>query len=80
MMNLIPHHRVHIPNTLAIFAVVLLLISSATGLDTSREVDASGQQATVSAKADNAGNESINTSASTKSRRLNIGLLLFRRG
>ena len=78
MMNLIPHHRVHIPNTLAIFAVVLLLISSATGFVTSQKADASGQQ--VSVKADSTENESINTSASKKSRGLKLGLLLFRRG
>jgi hypothetical protein len=80
MMNLRPHHRIHIPNTLAIFAVVLLLISSATGFDTSPKKDASGQQVTVSIQADNSENESINTSASKKSRGLNLGLLLFRRG
>ena len=75
MMNLRPHHRVHIPNTLAIFAVVLLLISSATGFVTSQEADASGQQ--VSVKGDSTGNESINTSASKKSRGLNLGLRCF---
>jgi predicted component of type VI protein secretion system len=80
MMNLRPHHRIHIPNTLAIFAVVLLLISSATGFDTNQKKDASGQQVTVSIQADNSENESINTSASKKSRGLNLGLLLFRRG
>jgi uncharacterized protein (UPF0333 family) len=80
MMNLRPHHRIHIPNTLAIFAVVLLLISNAAGFVTSQEADASGQQATLSVKADNTENEGINTSASKKSRGLNLGLLLFRRG
>jgi len=79
-MNLRPYRRVHIPNTVAIFAVVLLLISSATGFDSSHEANASDQQATNSVSADNAGNESINTSASKKSRGLNLGLLLFRRG
>ena len=80
MMNLRPHHRIHIPNTLAMFAVLLLLISSATGFDTSQEADTSGQHATISVKADNTGNEIIDTSASKKSRGLNLGLLLFRRG
>ena len=78
MMNFRPHYRIHIPNTLAIFAVVLLLISSTTGFETSKEANAPGQQ--VSVKADSTGNESIDTSASKKSRGLNLGLLLFRRG
>jgi len=80
MMNFRPQYRVHIPNTLAIFAVVLLLISSVTGFETSQQANASGQQTTNSIKADSAGNESINTSASRKSRGLNLGLLLIRRG
>ena len=80
MMNFRPQYRVHIPNTLAIFAVVLLLISSATGFETSQEANASSQQTTNAIKADNAGNENINTSASKKSRGLNLGSLLFRRG
>ena len=80
MMNFRPQYRVHIPNTLAIFAVVLLLISSTTGFGTSQEVSETGQQTTHSVKADSTGNESINTSASNKSRGLSLGLLLFRRG
>jgi len=80
MMNLRPYRRIHIPNTLAIFAVVLLLISNAAGFITGQEADASGQQATQSVKAESTENEGINTSASTKSRGLNLGLLLFRRG
>jgi len=80
MMNLRPHHRVHIPNTLAVIAVVLLLISSATGSDFHQETGASDQQSKYSINADNDGNESINNSASKKSRGLNLGLLLFRRG
>ena len=80
MLNFRPHRRIHIPNTLAIFAVVLLLISSANGFDTGSETEASAQRAANTIGADNAGNESINTSASKKSRGLNLGLLLFRRG
>jgi len=80
MMNFRPHYRVRIPNTLAIVAVVLLLVSSITGFETSQEANASGQQTTNSVKADSMGNESINTSASEKSRGLKLGLLLFRRG
>ena len=80
MMNLRPHHRVHIPNTLAIVAVVLLLISSVSGYGINQDANGSGQQTTNSVKADSTGNESINTTASKKSRGLNLGLLLFRRG
>jgi CHASE3 domain sensor protein len=80
MMNLRPHHRVHIPNTLAILAVVLLLISSVTSYGINQESNASSQQTTNSVKADNTGNESISTSASKKSRGLSLGFLLFRRG
>ncbi len=80
MMKFRPHYRVRIPNTLAILAVVLLLISSVTGVENSQETNAPGQQITNSVKVDNAGNESINTSASKKPRGLKLGLLLFRRG
>ena len=80
MMNLRPHHRVHIPNSLAIFAVLLLLISAATGFETNRDAVSSGQETTVSAKVGNNGNKSVNSVAKSKSRGLNLGLLLFRRG
>ncbi len=80
MMNLRPHHRVHIPNTLAVVAGLLLLISSVSGYGINQEANDSGQQTTNSVKADNNGSESISTSASKKSRGLNLGLLLFRRG
>jgi hypothetical protein len=80
MMNLRPHHRIHIPNTLAIFAVVLLLITSATGFEVNQEANPSDHQTTHSTQADNNGIERISTSASKKSRGLNLGLLLFRRG
>ena len=80
MMNLRPRHRVHIPNTLAIVAVVLLLISSVSGYGINQDANASGQQTTNSVKTDSTGNESINTTAGKKSRGLNLGLLLFRRG
>ena len=80
MMKFRPHNRVHIPNTLAIFAVVLLLISSVTGVGSSQETNASGQQITNSVKVDSAGDGNISTSANKKPRGLKLGLLLFRRG
>jgi hypothetical protein len=80
MMNLRPQHRVHIPNRLAILAVLLLLITAATGIETNRETISSGEQTRVSVKADSSGNNSVNNTAKSKSRGLNLGLLLFRRG
>jgi hypothetical protein len=76
MMNLIPHHRIQIPNGLAMFAALLLLISSVTGFKTSQEGYSSGQETTTSIKA----GSGIDDSAENKSRGLKLGLLLFRRG
>jgi len=78
MLNLRPHNRPKMPNSLAIFAVLMLLISTVASLEINQQDVASGQQATISAKA--ADSEGINTSTKSKSRRLNLGLLLFRRG
>ena len=77
-MKLLPQHRFQIPNSLAIFAALLLIASSVIGFETSQEAVSSGHQTTISAKAND--NESINTSTRSKSRGLNLGLLLFRRG
>jgi hypothetical protein len=80
MMNLKPHHRIHIPNSLAVLAVLMLLITAATGFETNRETTTTGQQTRVSVKADSTGNNSVNNTAKSKSRGLSLGLLLFRRG
>jgi len=80
MMNLTPHRRIHIPNGLAIFAVLLLLISSATGFDARQEAVPTDQQTTISAKAENTVKEAIHNTASKKTSGLKLGLLLFRRG
>ena len=80
MMNLLPHHRFHIPNSLAIFAAVLLVVTSVVGFETKQEVHSSGQEATISIKVNADTNDSINDSAEHKRRGLNLGLLLFRRG
>ena len=77
MMNLRKNRRVHIPNSLAIFAVLLLLISAATGFETNRDAISSGQETAVSAKLDSNGNKSVNSAAKSK---LNLGFMLFRRG
>ena len=59
MMKFRPQYRVHVPNTLAIFAVVLLLISSVTGVENNQETNASGQQITNSVKVDSAGDREV---------------------
>ena len=93
-MNLLPHHRLHIPNSLAIFATVLLLVTSVVGFETSQEkvrpgtgreaglgqINSSGQEATTSIKVNTDTDDSISDSATHKRRGLNLGLLLFRRG
>ena len=80
MMNLRPTHRIHIPNSLAIFAVLFLLISAVANSDTNQEEVSSGQETIISAKAEDSGNDGLNTETKTRSRGLNLGLLLFRRG
>jgi len=80
MMNFKSHRRVHIPNSLAISAVLLLLISSATGFETDRDDILSGQETSVSEKTDDNGINSVDSTVNSKSRGLNLGLLLFRRG
>ena len=78
MLNLRPHNRPKMPNSLAIFAVLMLLISAVASLEIKQQDVAPGQQTTISAKA--ADSEVMNTSTKSKSGRLNLGLLLFRRG
>lgn len=78
MLNLRPRNRPKMPNSLAIFAVLMLLISAVANVETRQEVVSPGQEATLSAKSTES--EGISTSTKSKSRGLNLGLLLFRRG
>ena len=78
MMNLLPHHRLHIPNALAIFAAVLLLVTSVVGFESNQEAYSTGETVTTPVKV-NANDSSIDDSAEHKRRGLNLGLLLFRR-
>ena len=79
MMNLLPHHRFHIPNTLAIFAALLLLVTSVVGFESNQEKYSSSEAVTTSIKADT--NDSrINDATENKRRGLKLSLLLFRRG
>ena len=80
MMNLRPTHRIRIPNSLAIFAVLFLLISAVANFETNQEEIYSGQKTIISAKAENSIDGGLNTATKTRSRGLNLGLLLFRRG
>jgi len=45
MLNLTPHHRLHVPNGLAVLAAVLLLVISAANFNSSSETDPSGAKA-----------------------------------
>ena len=76
MMNLRPHHRIQVPNSLAFFAALLLLISSVAGFETNQEAVTSGPKIKVSAGVD----DTIDNAVKSKSSGLKLGLLLFRRG
>ena len=74
------HHRFQLPNGLAIFAAVLLLISSVVGFEDDQVVNSSGHETASSAKIESAESDAVSNAANRKSRGLNLGLLLFRRG
>lgn len=80
MMKLRPHHRIQVPNSLAILAVLLLLISTATNLGSGQEANSSGQETIMSAGSGNNASDNIHNTSKSKSRGLNLGLMLFRRG
>ena len=79
MMNLLPHHRLHIPNGLAVFAALLLLVSSAIGFNTSQETSSFSQSATATASAEAEDGKDFNHAAGQERRGLKLGFLLFRR-
>lgn len=79
-MNLRPHRRLQVPNSLAVLAVLLLLISTAANLESGLEASSSGQETIMSADADNSAGDRVHTASKNKSRGLNFGLLFFRRG
>jgi hypothetical protein len=80
MLKLRPHHRIRIPNSLAVFAAMLLLISTVAGIDIRQSAVASGQESGIAVKAESAGANKASQVAEKKPRGLNLGLLLFRRG
>jgi len=79
MLNLLPHHRIHVPNTLAMFAALLLLVSSVTGFESYQEGYSSGPETASSPKVEATDGDSIDEAVENKRRTLNLGLLLFRR-
>ncbi|MCW8926388.1 MAG: hypothetical protein OQJ84_09040 [Xanthomonadales bacterium] len=79
MLNLLKHHRIHIPNGLAILAAVLLLASSTVGYKANQDLQASDQQSVTTAKIETGDNGLSGDAAKPKRRGLNLGLLLFRR-
>lgn len=79
MLNLRPHHRIQIPDILAVIAVLLLLVSSAASINTDQNTLAAGQEATISVNAEAAANDGADSVTMKKPRGLNLGLLLFRR-
>ena len=79
MMNLIHHHRIHLPTGLAVLAAFLLLTAGITGLDDVSGEYSSSEEITVSAKAESDDGDSLNDTVENKRRGLNLGLLLFRR-
>ena len=79
MMNLIHRHRTHIPNGLAIFAALMLLVSSAYGVKSTQSAETSAQQTIAAATTDTGGNAAGEDLGAKKRRGLNLGLLLFRR-
>jgi hypothetical protein len=80
MMKSPLHRRLRIPNSLAMAAALLLIITSVTGFDSGREDSTPGQHTVKSAKSESAAKNNVNDAVERKSRGLNLGLLLFRRG
>jgi len=79
MLHLLPHHRIHIPNGLAMFAALLLLLSSVAGFGTSQEMQSSGHEIAPLAQVESNQGHSIHDATGPKRRALNLSLLLFRR-
>lgn len=79
MLNLLPHHRRHIPNGLAIFAALLLLASSVTGFESKQQGYSSSQETMSPTNVEASDGDSINDAIENKRRGLKLGLLLFSR-
>jgi hypothetical protein len=80
MLNLTPQHRIRIPDSVAVLAVLLLLVCSAAKIETGQEAVSADQESSIATKAESAGIRRVIDTAEKRSRGLNLGLLLFRRG
>lgn len=79
MIKLLKHQRIQIPNSLAIVAALVLVVSSITGFEANQQVDSYGRGNVQTVQTDSSETDSINNAAKNKSRRFNIGSLLFPR-
>ena len=80
MLNLRPHYRIHIPNSLAVVAVLLLLIVSAANFVSVNDGVSPGQENSISTSTGGAASDNVINASGKKPRGLNLGLMLFRRG
>lgn len=80
MLNLRPRYRIHIPNSLAVVAVLLLLIVSAANFVNVNGAVSAGQENSISTSAEGAPSDKVINASGKKPRGLNPGLMLFRRG
>jgi hypothetical protein len=79
MLNLLKHHRIHVPNGLAMFAAILLLASSAIGYNATQDSQTPDRQIVTSAEVETSQSDMGGDAVQQKRRSLNLGLLLFRR-
>ena len=81
MIKLLPHHRLHIPNSLAMFAALVLIVSSVVGFEENQtSAINTGQENSPVIQTNTAETDSVSNSVEKKSRSFSIGSLLFRRG
>jgi hypothetical protein len=80
MLNLTPQQRIRIPDNVAVLAVLLLLVCSVAKNETGHEAVSADQGSSIAVKADSTGIGRVIDTAEKRSRGLNLGLLLFRRG
>ena len=79
MIKLLKHQRFQIPNGLAIVAAGVLVVSSIIGFEANQEAYSPAPENGRVVKTESTETESISNAAENKSRRFNIGSLLFRR-
>ncbi len=80
MLNLLRHHRFHVPNGLAVAAAILLLASSVGGFNSDSGMHSSSAGSTPSVQAESPDSAGADDTLEQKRSGLNLGFLLFRRG